>query len=169
MKFKVSHLVGAVLLCSTVYAGQVVVENKLRDIGFDSQVEPSFYQRQLIEDLLLTSDMELPKGKFDYTYHYKANSVIKTIWFFDGTKLVVDGFLVNNSYTDITSKDPYYTARADVAFQGSVLQFTNASGSIGLLPKYGLAVKELNLNKIQLATSDGSEAYMYKMRASNER
>ncbi|CAH1598897.1 hypothetical protein DC915_RS02880 [Vibrio parahaemolyticus] len=162
MKIKVITLVGAITALSSVYACHVLFENKVRNLAFETQVEPSFYQRQLITDATQKDNMTLPQGKYEYTYYYEPDSIIKTIWTFSGDGVEVKGYLVNYAESQIDNRSPNYQVRAKAHFQGSVIVFSELSGHIGLLPKYGLAIKEIHDRHLVLDTSDNSYVTMQK-------
>lgn len=162
MKIKVITLFGAIAVLSLVYVGYVLFENKVRNLSFETQVEPSFYQRQLINDALQKDNMTLPQGRYEYTYYYEPESLIKTIWIFSGDLVEVNGYLVNYAESQIANRPPSYQVRAKAYFQGSVIKFSELNGHIGLLPKYGLAIKEINDRQLVLDTSDNSFVTMQK-------
>ncbi len=162
MKIKITTLIGSICLIGSVYAGYVFFDNKVRDLSFENQIEPSFYQKQIIMDGMKNETMNLPDGRFLYTYQYQSGSLVKTLWTFDAGKVFIEGYLVSHNDFPIEGRVPQYVATASAEFQGSVLKFSNLQGDIGLFPKYGLAVKSISEREIVLDTSDGSHVTMNK-------
>lgn len=162
MRIKIITLVGAVLVCSSVYLLKHTADTAYRNMGFETQVEPTFYQRQIVDDFSTKKVIKLPAGVYEYTYKHSDDTLIKTVWTFNGNNLLVEGYLVNNSYSSTDNKNPNYSAQSNVAMKGQVLVFNNASGDIGLLPKYGMAINSYTDEGIKLETSDGSDRTLYK-------
>lgn len=163
MRIKVITLVGAVLACSSVYLLKHTADTAYRNMGFETQVEPTFYQRQIVDDLSKKEVIELPNGVYGYTYQHSEDTLIRTVWTFTEDKLQVDGYLVNNFYSSIDNKEPNYTAKSKVSMKGQVLIFHEIDGDIGLLPKYGMAINSYTIEGIKLETSDGSDQVLYKL------